>query len=61
MTDYNGVFPDHVGGVGLPAGRFYSSSWISADGEFFIFGGQGGNSHLHNSIQHFITYIFLQF
>ncbi len=38
-----GLFPDHIGGTGVPAGRAYSAYWISLYGELFIYGGTGGN------------------
>ncbi len=35
------VFPDHIGGSGVPSGRALSASWTSLDGDLFLFGGYG--------------------
>ncbi len=34
-----GIFPAHIGEVGIPHARFASASWTSDDGLLFLFGG----------------------
>ncbi len=42
-TNGNGIFPDRIGGVGIPTARYSFAFWTSTKGELFIFSGYSGN------------------
>ncbi len=52
VGDNPGEYPESIGGDGTPPPRQYCAYWLAANGELFLFGGQGTLNETH-TVLHF--------